>query len=315
MDSVDQVGKLVEKTAESDFRFTIETFLSIWNFQLFAVEGSPITLGKMIIGGVLSVFGYLLARQISHHIGRRLIVGRLQLQHSLAYTLEKFIFYGLFVFIILFVMQMLSIPITVFTVVGGALAIGIGFGSQNLVNNFISGVIVMLEQPIRVGDWIEVEQTFGEVEQIGSRSTILRTFDNRQTVIPNSHFLEKMFTNWTLANHQVGSRITVGVAYGSDVEKVRQLLLEAADSHPDVLKDPGPAVLFADFAESSLNFTLSFTIHFSGQCTTGRVASDLRFRVEKLFRENQISMPFPHRQLLFSPESQVHVVLDSKGDR
>lgn len=288
----------------------LEAFTRFWNFQLFVVEGTPITLGKLIVGLILVLLGYFLARRISYYFGQK-VISKLQIQRSLKFTLERLFFYIIYIGFVLFVLQMLGIPITVFTILGGALAIGIGFGSQNVVNNFISGLIVMVEQPVRIGDWVEIEGLFGQVEQIGSRSTLLRSFDSKQTIIPNSFFLEKMFTNWTLSDNVVAGKVSVGVDYGSDVALVRKLLLQAAEEDQRILKDPPPSVLFQDFADSSLNFDLFYRIFFSKDLTVARVSSDLRFRIIELFDQNGIKIPFPHRELLLKESGALRVKIES----
>lgn len=275
----------------------------LWNFHIFSVEGSTITLGKLIVGLIFLGLGYNLSKLMSKALSQR-IIGRFHLQRSMQFTLERFSFYVLFAFFVLFTLQLLSIPITIFTVVGGALAIGIGFGSQNIVNNFISGLIVMIEQPVRVGDWIEIEGIFGLVEQIGGRSTIMRTQQNKQVVVPNSYFLEKVVTNWTLGDSRISGSVAVGVAYGSNTNLVNELLVKAAVNHPNVIKDPAPFVYFQDFGESSLNFNLYFNIYFSAESTVAKVASDIRFQIDELFRVNNITIPFPHRELIIRQQSK-----------
>jgi potassium efflux system protein len=282
----------------------------LWNFQLFDVEGSPITLGKVLVGLMLAVAGYFAAGIASRYVGRRLI-RRLQMQSSLHYTLERLVFYLAYIFCLLFVLQLLSIPIGVFGMIGGALAIGIGFGSQNVVNNFISGLIVMVEQPLRVGDWVEIDGTFGRVEEIGSRSTYLRLLDNKEAVVPNSFFLEKMLVNWSLKDSQINGRVAVGVTYGTDTELVKGVLLKTALEHPLVLKVPAPVVLFVNFGESSLDFTLGFSIELSETTTVVGVASDLRFAINRAFSENGISMPFPHRELVWSSKQVIPVRIEA----
>src|SRR5262245_54461513 len=137
----------------------LSTLAHIWQFQLFVIDGSPITLGKVVIGSVLIFVGHFAARATSHMIGRR-VLATLNFAKPLRFTLEQVLYYFFYIGFTPFSLQILSIPITIFTLVGGALAIGIGFGSQNVVNNFISGLIVMVGQPIRVGDWIEIESVF-----------------------------------------------------------------------------------------------------------------------------------------------------------
>jgi len=182
-------------------------------------------------------------------------------------------------------------------VVGGALAIGVGFGSQNLMNNFISGVILLIEQPIRSGDLIEVDDLFGRVIRIGTRSTIVRMPTNVEIVIPNSSFLEKNVVNWTLTDQRIRMKISIGVAYGSDVELVRERLLEAARAHEKVLKEPEPFVWFTDFGDDALIFELHFwgLVNIIGSRLT--IQSDVRFTIDRLFRESGISIAFPQRDV------------------
>jgi small-conductance mechanosensitive channel len=287
-----------------------DSLVGIWQYQLFQVEGSSITLGKLILAIVLLSLGFFLSRMGSKTLRRRFI-SRLSEDPAIQYSMEKFSFYILYILVVLFVLNLLSIPLTVFTLVGGALAIGVGFGSQNVVSNFISGLIVMVGQPLRVGDWVEIEGVFGQVQSIGGRSTTLLLPDNKQTVVPNSFFLEKMFTNWTLNDSLVSGKLSLGVAYGTDPVKIRELLLQVANEHPEILKDPVPGVLFQDFAESSLNFDLIFWMRFGRGGTLRMVSSDLRFRLAQLLKENNISIPYPHREVLLSTAKPLSVAIQS----
>ncbi|MEK6554456.1 MAG: mechanosensitive ion channel domain-containing protein, partial [Bdellovibrionota bacterium] len=193
--------------------------LNVWRFEVFAVDGQGITVGKIIFGLFLLTLGYFVSRFLSRSIRHRFL-SRLQIDPSLLYTWETLLFYVIYLAVCLFVLQLLSIPITVFAVLGGAVAIGLGFGSQNLISNFISGLIVMVERPVRVGDLIELEGSTGRIEQIGTRCTIIRTIENKQIIVPNSKFLDVSFVNWTLTDNLVSSKVSVGVAYSSNVKQV-----------------------------------------------------------------------------------------------
>lgn len=280
----------------------LQMISEILNFQIFVVDGSPITPGKLTVSLALVLVGHLLAKSLSSTAGKR-VIHQFKVDPPLKYTLERVLYYGLFSILVLFALQVGGIPITIFTLVGGALAIGIGFGSQNVVNNFISGLIVMVAQPVRVSDWIEIEGLFGKIEQIGARSTLLTTVDNKQSIIPNSFFLEKLYTNWTLSDTVVSAVMSVGVDYSANPDKVRQILLGVAQSHPHVLKDPKPNVLLQNFGESSLDFDLIFWVNFGkiekdgAQAFPKIVASDLRFRVISAFREAGVGIPYPHREV------------------
>jgi small-conductance mechanosensitive channel len=190
-----------------------------------------------------------------------------------------------------------NIPLTLFTFLGGAIAIGIGFGAQNLINNFISGFIVMGEQPIKIGDLIEIEGTFAMVEEIGARCTRIRTGANVHILVPNSSFLEKNIINWTHSNKEIRAQLTVGVIYGSPIREVERLMLGVADEHKRVKKTPKPFVLFNDFGDNALIFDLYFWISLTRIMDRRIIESEIRFRIDELFREAGIVIAFPQRDV------------------
>ena len=211
-------------------------------------------------------------------------------------------------------MKMANIPLTVFTVIGGALAIGFGFGSQNVVNNFISGVILMVERPVKVGDFVDVDGVFGSVDEIGMRSTRIKTFGNKHMIVPNSYFLEKNVLNWTLTDHFVRLPLRVGIAYGSDTEKAKELLLHAAQACKKVLNHKEQKVYFMDFADNSLNFELLVWIHLKDVMDRVEIESELRFKIDHLFREAGIVIAFPQRDVHLMPSDQaIRVSIDQSS--
>jgi hypothetical protein len=186
-------------------------------------------------------------------------------------------------------------------VFAGVLGVGIGFGLQNIANNFVSGLVLNVERPIRVGDFLSVGELVGTVQRIGTRCTEIRTLDEVAILVPNSRLLENEVINWTHGDPRCRLHVRLGVAYGSDVGAVRAALLEAARNHPDVLGDPRPRVQFVGFGESSLDFEL--LVWTRDPRDQNRLKSDLHFRVEALFRRRGIQIPFPQRDLhLRSPE-------------
>lgn len=270
--------------------------IELWNFRIFAVDEKPITLGKVIVGVLLFIIGYVISRYTARQIERRLLA-RFDIEASMRYTIQTVIFYLMLVVVTLFVLRLLNVPITVFTVLGGALAIGVGFGSQNIVNNFISGMIIMLERPVRVGDFIEVGGLFGTVENIGARSTRVKSVQNTHIVVPNSSFLEQNVLNWTLSDNVVRTTVRVGVAYGSPTRQAADLLLKAVVGQDRVLATPDPVVLFSDFADNSLNFDVLFWTQIETYLQLKQVESAVRFRIDDLFREHNISIAFPQRDV------------------
>ncbi len=182
--------------------------------------------------------------------------------------------------------------------IAGALSVGIGFGLQNIVNNFISGLILLFERPIKTGDWIMVGNTEGYVKRIRIRSTEIQTFDRADVIVPNSELIASQVTNWMLHDSRGRARVAVGVAYGSDTQKVKAILEQVAADHPRVVNDgsaPKPKVLFRGFGESSLDFELRCFIQDIDERL--QVVSDLNFAIDAAFRENGVEIPFPQRDL------------------
>ena len=195
------------------------------------------------------------------------------------------------------VLGILKVPLGAFAFISGAIAIGIGFGAQNIINNFISGWILMGERPIRIGDLLEINGTLGRVEAINTRSTRIKRTDGVRIVVPNSHLLENMVVNWNLGDDDIRVFVSVGVAYGSPVRLVAELLEKAVTEQEDVLQDPAPRILFQDFGNSALVFEAYFWTQLRPGGDMRRLRSEIRFRVDELFRENDITIAFPQQDV------------------
>lgn len=183
-------------------------------------------------------------------------------------------------------------------IIAGALSVGIGFGLQNIVNNFISGLILLFERPIKTGDWIVVGATEGYVRKIRIRTTQIQTFDRSDVIVPNSELISNQVTNWMLSSIRGRLKASVGVAYGSNTELVKQLLEQVAEENTNVIKDgssPKPLVLFLGFGDSSLDFELR--VHVYNVDERIRIKSDINFAIDKAFRDNRIEIPFPQRDI------------------
>ncbi len=268
----------------------------VWRRELFAFDDYPITIGKL--AGALLVFlvGILLSRWFARVLAA-LIRRRSALDEGALSAIESLVFYFLIGLFFLIALQSVNIPLTAFTVAGGALAIGIGFGSQTIINNFVSGLILMVERPIKVGDLVVFDGASGRVERIGPRSTRIRTFDNVHLIVPNSKLLENNVTNWTLSDDVIRTRITLGVAYGSPTREVERLLREQIAAQPEILAHPPPVVLFEDFAADSLLFQADFWIKLSPLLDQRVLRSNLRHSIDQSFREHGISIAFPQRDV------------------
>jgi small-conductance mechanosensitive channel len=188
----------------------------------------------------------------------------------------------------------LGVSTTSLAVVFGAMSIGIGFGLQAIFNNFVSGIILLFERPIQVGDAVEVQGVWGTVKKINVRATVVQTFDNASLIIPNSEFISSQVTNWSFKEPSLRRRVSVGVAYGSDIELVRQTLLEIPHKIKNVLKKPKPDVMFDDHGDSALIFTLRYWTTIDYYYST---STDIRFAIDRLFRERNIEIAFPQRDV------------------
>lgn len=302
------------------------TLTSIWEFELFAVEDTievdgqsisgrrSVTIGKLIRAILLLVLGYWASVTMAKFV-QRLAVGRLGMEEPLADILRKWTFAILFTVVLIVSLVWVKIPLTVFAFLGGALAIGIGFGTQNLLKNFISGLMVLIERPLRVGDLIEIDGVVGEVRSIGFRSSTIRDGNGMEMHIPNSNLLERNLSNWTYSNRTRRFSLKVGVAYGSPVKRVRDLLNEAAAQHGLVLKDPEPLVLFEDFGDNALIFTLYYWVSFSPGVNPALVGSDLRFMIEKSLADERIGISYPQRDIHLNTARPIEIHVTNQPDQ
>ena len=203
--------------------------------------------------------------------------------------------YGLIFFGTIILLQIWGLNLSSLTILGSALGVGIGFGFQDIAKNFASGLVLLFERSVQVGDFIEVNNYKGTVERVGARSIVLRTLDRISIIVPNSSLLADEVVNWTHENSISRLHLPIGVAYGSDTEAVKSVLLEAADTHAEVLSHPAPQVLFTGFGDSSLDFEL--LIWIAQPSHQAFITSDIYFQIEKLLREHEVEIPFPHRDI------------------
>jgi small-conductance mechanosensitive channel len=207
-------------------------------------------------------------------------------------TTSMYLLWGIYA---LFSLFLLGFSFTSLAVVAGGLSVGIGFGLQNIVNNFVAGLILLFGRSLQAGDTIQIDTVWGRVRKVNIRNTVVQTFDNATLFVPNSDLIAGKLVNWTHRDPTVRREIAVGVAYGSETELVRSILLEAAAGHPRVLRDPAPSVLFQNFGESSLDFKLFFWVDDVSAALTAM--SDIRFAIDRRFREEGIDIPFPQREV------------------
>jgi len=281
--------------------------LQIWRFEILNFEGRPLTVSKVVTGLFILIFSIQLARIFSRKLHD--LFNRMGMNPSTAGATKNLLFYGLLIISAMITLEIIEIPLTIFTLLGGAVAIGIGFGSQNLMNNFISGLILLVERPIQVGNLIQIGDLHGTVTSIGGRSTMVRTGTNVDIIIPNSSFLEQNVVNWTLVDDRIRTCVKVGVAYGSPVTLVSQLLSKAASAEPAVLKDPEPIVLFSDFGDSALLFEVHFWTKMRSIMDRWRTESRLRFIITDLFEKEGIVIAFPQCDIHLNTVKPVEITM------
>jgi small-conductance mechanosensitive channel len=280
----------------------------IWQQELFVAEDVSeidgrqvsvkygITVGKSIGLVVVFIVGYWLLARISRFIQYQL-VRRFKVRHQLASVVRRWSMIGLSVALIVLLLNLARIPLSVFAFAGGALAIGIGFGAQTIIKNFISGLILLFERKIRVGDIVELGGVKGRVAAVDLRATTVRGDDGQEAVIPNANFVENQVVNWTYSNQRVRRELKVGVAYGTDLRRAEALLLAAATSHDHVLGDPVPEVFFEDFGDSTLTVVLAYWVELDSPIGPRRVASDLRHDICRRLATAGITIPFPQHEV------------------
>ena len=279
----------------------------VWNFELFSVEDSivadgqhvavarGVTVGKSV-GALLIFLGGLWTVGSLLRVAERKLVAR-GLNAPRVRTFKRWVMLLASLVLLLLTLNAARIPLTVFAFLGGALAIGVGFGTQTIIRNSISGMIVLAERRVRIGDTIEVDGVTGTVASVDVRATTVRGFDGVETIIPNSALLENKVTNWTFTDQKVRRAVKVGVAYGSNLRDVAELLEETVKRHGHVLDDPPPQVYLDDFGDNAVSFLVHFWVDLAQVANTMRVMSDLRFMIGKRLDEAGIVIAFPQRDV------------------
>jgi small-conductance mechanosensitive channel len=273
----------------------LEKIKYVLNVSIFELGDTPFTLWALIYIIVLVVLLFYAAGKLQVWMSERALA-RTRLDVGARQAVASITRYVVLLLGLLIILQTAGINLTTLNVLAGAVGIGVGFGLQHVVSNFISGLIIMFERPIKIGDRIVVDDVEGDVVRIGARSTVVLTNDNINIIVPNSKFITENVVNWKYNDASVRFKIPVGVAYGSDVRKVEKILLEVAKAEKDVLDDPAPVVRFLEFGDSSLNLELR-AWSTSAVNRKGRLISALNFAIYDKFRENGIEIPFPQRDL------------------
>jgi small-conductance mechanosensitive channel len=244
---------------------------------------------------LLTVIGAAVLGRVVRTLTMRLLAHRGGASEGVAYAVGRIGQYLILAGGVLFALDNVGIDVTALAALGAVISVGIGFGLQNIAQNFISGVILLVERPVQKGDFVQLGDTEGSVAEIEMRATRVITRDGISVLVPNSKLISDEVRNLSAPSSQNRLRVEVGVAYGSDTARVRDTLLEVAAADPRVLQDPAPLVLFQEFGDSSLNFELC--VWLADPQPRPVVSSELRFAIDRAFRERDIAIPFPQRDL------------------
>ncbi len=265
------------------------------NFPLIKLGESQITAWTICYILLLLVLLYTITNRMKHWVVDRLFA-KSHIDYGVRQAIGTIVAYTIVVIGTLVILDSAGINLSALAIVAGALGIGIGFGLQNVTTNFISGIIILLERPIKVGDRVQVEGATGDVVKISLRATTIVTNDNIAVIVPNSEFISSKVINWSYGNPDVRCNFPISVAYGTDPELVRDVLLEIAENHPGVLKDKKSDVLLDEFGDSSLNFILRV---WTRAYTTkpGVLHSEINYEIAKKFEQHGIQIPFPQRDI------------------
>jgi len=280
MESIESAGRTIRETLSYPLIELGDTSITLWlllyiTFGIFLLFFLTARLKNLLVKHILVKY--------TSELGVRQAIGGI-----VRYVL---LFLGL-----LIILQTAGVDLSTLTVLAGALGIGIGFGLQHITNNFVSGIIILFERPIKVGDRIEVGNTHGRVTNISARATTIITNDNVSIIVPNSEFMQSRVINWSHSDYKVRFRIPVSVAYGSNIDKVTELLLEAGREDSHVLKDPPPTIRLKEFGDNGIHFELLvWTTSYMHR--RGKFFSDLNIGIIKKFNQHGIQIPFPQRDV------------------
>lgn len=279
-------------------------FSSVWDIlqkPIFTVTGQGISVISFLYFFLVIIISVALSRLFVRFLKRN-IYSQTEIERGAQYTLSRLVRYITVTIGFLIALQMIGFDLSVLAVFGGLFGVGIGFGLQNIFSNFASGIILMLERPIQVGDTVELDGIIGKVEEIRFRVAVVNTFDNESIIVPNSHLVSEEVTNWSYGgDSRLRLRIPIGVDYGTDIQKVEDILLEIAEKENKVLTKPEPQVFFKEHADSSLNFELRVWIPSPRERI--HVRDNIRRGIDRRFNEAGIGMPFPQTDVHFYPQN------------
>jgi len=265
----------------------MKKFIEFLNKEFFITDNIKFSIVTILLVTLIFLLTYLFLKLL-----KKIATKKLDEERKLKFkSVFSFLNYFVYIIVALITFQNFGINLTGIFAASAALLVGVGLALQTFFQDIISGILILADQTVHVGDIIEIDGKIGRVENIKIRTTRAVTFDNKVLIIPNHKYLTSTLFNWTENGTVLRGSVSIGVSYDSDVEKVKEILLDIANSHPHLIKNPPPKVIFKNFGDSALDFTLVFT--YNNGFRVNLIESDIRFLVHKKFKENNIEIPFP----------------------
>ena len=277
-----------------NFDEVLKTISKFFNYTLFELNQTPVSISSIVMFILMMIIFYVVSK-IFNKIILKKILGGLKIEEGTRYTMLRVNHYLIMIIGSIVSFQFVGIDLSGLAVIFGLLSVGIGFGLQNVTSNFIAGLILLFERPIKIGDRVTVGDTEGDVLAINIRSTTIQTLNNITIIVPNSEFISSNVINWSHGDPKIRINVLVGVSYGSNIDDVLEALREVADEHPEVLKNPPTDILFRNFGDSSWNMDLRVWISHPQRHHI--IRSELNIAIVRKFREFGIEIPFPQRDL------------------
>jgi small-conductance mechanosensitive channel len=277
-----------------NFNDFMEVISKIFNYTLFELNLTPVSISSILMFIIVMLIFYFTSRFTTKFLFNK-IFSRLKIEEGTSYNMQRVSHYTIMTIGAIVAFQFIGIDLSGLAVIFGLLSVGIGFGLQNVTSNFIAGLILLFERPIKIGDRITVGDTEGDVLEINIRSTTIRTLNNITIIVPNSEFISSNVINWSHGDPKIRINVLVGVSYGSNIDTVLKALREVSDEHPEVMKNPEVDILLRDFGDSSWNMDLRVWISHPKKHHI--IKSDLNIAIVKKFREYDVEIPFPQRDL------------------
>jgi small-conductance mechanosensitive channel len=279
-----------------------EYFNHVFQYHLFQINQTWITPSSLILFTLMILIFYILSRFLQKIVIKN-VLSRFQLDNGTKYNLLRVSHYLIMIVGIVVAFQFVGIDLTGLAFIFGLLSVGIGFGLQNVTSNFVSGLILLFERPIKIGDRVTVGEIEGDITAINMRSTTIRSLNNITIIVPNSEFVSSQVVNWSHGDPKIRLDVEVGVSYNSDLDTVIRSLEEVAQESPQVLKDPKPEVIFSNFGDSAWNMQLRIWLEQPYEYY--RIRSKINCAIVRKFRDNGVEIPFPQRDLHIRSSTQI----------